>query len=211
MTGERQKEPAALHALGALDGEDLVAWQNVLAREVPEALAAQAEQRDTAAILARAARPATPLPAGLRERVLARIHRTPQAPAPATGAGMERPAAGFRFVPNEEGEWLPMSGIPGARCKRLSVNPAAGYVVLLMQLDPGTRFPEHPHPGHEEIYVVSGDAETEGRRLKPGDFFHADPGTHHGALYSEHGCTALLVTPLPRTPAAECPAAPMAP
>lgn len=197
MNREQQEELAALHALGALDGDDLVAWQNALAGEVPEALAAQARQRDIAALLAAAARPPAAPPPALREKVLACVRRTPQAPAPRAIGAARKAEGGFRFIPKDEGEWQPMAGIPGARCKRLAVNPASNYVVLLMQLDPGTRFPEHPHHGHEEIYLVSGDAQTEGRRLGPGDFFHADPGTLHGSLYSEHGCTALLVTPLP--------------
>lgn len=199
MNCEQREELAALHALGALDGGDLVAWQDALATEVPEALAAQAVQRDTATLLARAACHPAPLPPALREQVFALIRRTPQAPAPQPATAQPVTAGGFRFVLKDEGEWQPMRSIPGGRCKRLAVNPASNYVVLLMQLDPGTRFPEHPHHGHEEIYLISGDAQTEGRRLRPGDFFHADPGSHHGSLYSEHGCTALLVTPLPVT------------
>jgi len=55
------------------------------------------------------------------------------------------------------------------------------------------------HAGHEEVYVLNGDLQTEGCRMGPGDFLHSDPGTLHHALYSEHGCRALLVVPLPKT------------
>ena len=196
MTREEIQTLAALHAVGALDGEDRVAWQNALAAGEPEVLAEQAAFRDAAVTLAASASlPPGGLPPAFKHQVLARIRNTPQAPAPspATAAIL---APGFRVVSKGEAGWTSL-GIPGGRCKRLSVNPDAGYSVMLIEMPPGGRLPEHPHVGHEEIYVLSGDLQTEGRRLGPGDFLHADPGTVHHALYTEHGCTALLVVPLP--------------
>jgi anti-sigma factor ChrR (cupin superfamily) len=64
-----------------------------------------------------------------------------------------------------------------------------------MEVGAGATYPAHDHAGYEELYVLSGDLETEGRLLGPGDFLHAEPGSHHNPLHSPHGCTALLVVP----------------
>jgi anti-sigma factor ChrR (cupin superfamily) len=196
MTREQMQDLAALHALGALEGEDLVAWQNALANGSKDALAEQAAMRETAALIASARSAPRPLPPGLKARVMAQIFRTPQAkplaPPPASGQSQ---GGEFSFVLREEGAWFPAPA-PGGRFKRLSFNQEVGYAVLFMELPPGSRFPEHSHVGHEEIYLISGDLQTEGRCLKPGDFLHAEPGSHHSTLYTEHGCTALLVLPL---------------
>jgi quercetin dioxygenase-like cupin family protein len=79
--------------------------------------------------------------------------------------------------------------------KVLSSSPRVGYVTLLLDVAPGTRFPAHHHGGDEECYVISGDVNTCGRRLGPGDFVHADAGTDHGELWTEQGATVLLVVP----------------
>jgi anti-sigma factor ChrR (cupin superfamily) len=183
-------ERAALHALGALEGEALRPWQSLLADQDDGALKAQAAMREVVTLVAAAQSPARPLPAGLKDKVLARIRATPQA-KPSAGAD----SPGFQFVLREEGEWFP-APVPGGRFKKLSLNPAGGYALLYLELPPGARFPEHEHVGHEEIYLLTGDAQTEGRFLKPGDFLHANPGSRHAPLYTEHGCTALLMVPL---------------
>lgn len=67
--------------------------------------------------------------------------------------------------------------------------------MLLVEIGPGVAYPEHDHEGAEEMYVLSGDLRTEGRSLGPGDFLHADAGSHHRELRSIGGCTALMVVP----------------
>ena len=68
-----------------------------------------------------------------------------------------------------------------------------GVQVVLIEAAPGARFPEHRHNGDEECYVISGDVNTLGRRLGPGDFLHADEGMDHGELFTETGALVLLV------------------
>src|SRR4029453_10939107 len=100
--------------------------------------------------------------------------------------------AGFslRFAPEDDWEPYP---VPGIRMKVLSVNRRSGYATLLLDIQPGTRFPAHHHEGDEECYVISGSVWTLGRRLGPGDFVHADAGTEHGELWTEEGARVLLV------------------
>ena len=100
--------------------------------------------------------------------------------------------AGFslRFAPDDD--WVPHP-VPGIRMKVLSVNRRSGYATLLLDVQPGTRFPAHHHGGDEECYVISGSVYTLGRRLGPGDFAHADAGTEHGELWTDEGARVLLV------------------
>ena len=120
--------------------------------------------------------------ASVRTQLMARI--ADRAPAP----------AGFSLRFDRDDDWKPHP-VPGIRMKVLSRNPRSGYATLLLDVQPGTRFPEHHHGGDEECYVISGSILTLGRRLGPGDFVHADQGTDHGELWTDEGARVLLVVP----------------
>jgi anti-sigma factor ChrR (cupin superfamily) len=101
---------------------------------------------------------------------------------------------GFSLTMAGDENWL-LHPVPGIRMKVLSVNQASGYATLLLDVQPGTRFPPHHHSGAEECFVLSGSLFTCDRRLGPGDFVHADAGTEHAELFTEEGCRVLLVAP----------------
>jgi|SRR5215208_4204212 len=101
---------------------------------------------------------------------------------------------GFSVRLASEDDWLPHP-VPGIRMKVLATNPRTGYATLLLDAQPGTRFPPHHHGGEEECYVISGSIFTVGRRLGPGDFVHADSDTDHGELWTDEGARVLLVVP----------------
>ncbi|HEX7780033.1 MAG TPA: cupin domain-containing protein [Vicinamibacterales bacterium] len=100
--------------------------------------------------------------------------------------------AGFALRFERDDDWKPHP-VPGIRMKVLSINRRSGYATLLLDAQPGTRFPAHHHDGDEECYVISGSIMTLGRRLGPGDFLHADRGTDHGELWTDEGARVLLV------------------
>lgn len=192
----------ALEAVGALDGGDVEQLRQRLAIDE----AARDELRrflDAAGWLAMTV--ARHRPSGsVRERVMARIVQHPQASAlvPEAGASADRRAGadaevegppGFRFVARTL-PWV-ATPLPGVRYKVLSVGPHQEHAILEVELGPGAAYPEHEHIGVEDMYVLTGDLETEGRFLGPGDAFHAEPGTHHGGLKSVGGCRALLIVP----------------
>jgi quercetin dioxygenase-like cupin family protein len=102
--------------------------------------------------------------------------------------------AGYSLRFAADDDWLPHP-VPGIRMKVLSMNQRSGYATLLLDVQPGTRFPAHHHDGDEECYVVSGSILTLSRRLGAGDFLHADAGTEHGELWTEEGARVLLVVP----------------
>ena len=102
--------------------------------------------------------------------------------------------AGFAFHHASDDRWLPHP-VPGIRMKVLALNKARGYATLLLDVEPGTRFPSHHHGGAEECYVVSGSIVPSGRRLGPGDFVHADADTDHGELWTDEGAQVILIVP----------------
>jgi anti-sigma factor ChrR (cupin superfamily) len=132
--------------------------------------------------LALAAGARSPSPA-VRERLMARV----RADEPAVPDG-------FVFSFAETDVWHPHP-VPGIRMRVLSMNRENGYATLLLDVEPGTRFPSHHHTGAEECYVISGSVYSYGRRMGPGDFLHADGGTDHSELWTDEGAKVLLVVP----------------
>jgi anti-sigma factor ChrR (cupin superfamily) len=192
MNWTELQELAVAHSLGALDPQDRARWE-AAATAHPEAKTEFAQSSDAAAALALVSCPASQPPPELRAKILERIRGLPQA-----GPAEPPPAApaGFRFVWNENPGWI-STPIPGLRVKPLSVSRDMGYQVVLAELAPGTRFPEHDHDSSEELYILSGHLHTEGRVLGPGDFLHAEPASHHHELVSPDGCVALLINRAP--------------
>jgi anti-sigma factor ChrR (cupin superfamily) len=128
--------------------------------------------------IAESLEPASP-GADVKARLMARLGNAPGLPK------------GFALSPASEG-WF-AHPLPGIRMKVLAINRSRDAATLLIDAAPGARFPPHHHNGDEECYVISGDVNTLGRRLGPGDFLHADEGTDHGELSTETGALVLLV------------------
>ncbi len=196
MNCDELQQLAALEALGVLDGPEADRLRERLSQDA----AARAElarflevSNGLLSALPRQ-RPSTLV----RARVLERIRATPQrsAQAETTPSSLPPPPPappGLHFI-GPDAPWMP-APVPGARFKLLSAGPQQGYVMLLIELAPGAGYPEHDHPGVEEMYVLTGDLQTEGRSLGPGDFLHGEPGSHHHELHSIGGCTAIMVLP----------------
>jgi anti-sigma factor ChrR (cupin superfamily) len=132
--------------------------------------------------LAEAAAAGAPTPSSsVRQRLMQRVHATAE-------------PVGFSFTWSADQDWIPHA-VPGIRMKVLALNKQRGYATLLLDVQPGTRFPEHHHGGAEECYVISGSLFTCDRHLRAGDFVHADANTDHGELWTEEGCQVILVVP----------------
>ena len=192
MNSTELQELAASQALGALGRADAERLETAVAHD-PDAQAEVAGFKDTAAVLAMALSPPARPSAELRAKILERVRNHPQTKQIAGPAAVP---TGFQFVLNNDSGWQ-STPIPGLRMKPLSVSRDLGYRVLLAELGPGARFPEHDHDSSEELFIVSGHLQTEGRLLGPGDFLHAEPGTHHHELISPDGCVALLIERAP--------------
>jgi anti-sigma factor ChrR (cupin superfamily) len=91
-----------------------------------------------------------------------------------------------------EPEWKQVA--PGIECKLLATDPERHRVSMLVRLAPGASYPGHSHAGTEELHLLNGELWIDKRKLFPGDYYDAAPGTVDDRVWSETGCTCVLVT-----------------
>ena len=91
-----------------------------------------------------------------------------------------------------EPEWEEVA--PGIRCKLLATDDERHRVSMLVRLSPGVAYPPHTHAGVEELHLLDGELWIEDRKLYPGDYNRAEPGTSDQRVWSETGCTCVLIT-----------------
>ena len=122
-------------------------------------------------------RPPTSLQARLAQRIAAETGREPVRP----------PAPQWR-----EPEWEQVA--PGIECKLLATDGERHRVSMLVRLAPGARYPAHTHAGVEELHLLDGELWIDERKLLPGDYNYGPPGANDERVWSETGCTCVLVT-----------------
>jgi RNA polymerase sigma-70 factor (ECF subfamily) len=83
---------------------------------------------------------------------------------------------------------------PGISCKLLANDAERHVVSMLVRLIPGGEYPAHIHSGVEELHLLDGELWIDERKLHPGDYNRADPGTGDQRVWSKTGCTCVLVT-----------------
>ena len=83
---------------------------------------------------------------------------------------------------------------PGIECKLLATDTETNRVSMLVRLAPGASYPSHTHAGVEELHLLAGELWIDERKLFPGDYNHAPPGTYDERVWSETGCTCVLIT-----------------
>ncbi len=92
----------------------------------------------------------------------------------------------------KEPEWREAS--PGVWYQLLSIDAARDRVTMLVRLEPGVEYSSHVHADVEEVYMLEGEIGLDDRKLHPGDYSRAEGGTRDEHVWSEAGCTCLLVT-----------------
>ena len=129
-------------------------------------------------------RPPTPLWERLAERIAVDAGDAPSL----------EPAA--RWGP--EARWVGEPGwkevAPGISCKLLGSDVVKERVSMLVRLAPGAAYPPHSHAGVEELHLLDGELWIDDRKLLPGDYSRSEPGTGDGRVFSETGCTCVLLT-----------------
>jgi anti-sigma factor ChrR (cupin superfamily) len=83
---------------------------------------------------------------------------------------------------------------PGISCKLLATDEETHRVSMLVRLAPGVDYPPHTHAGVEELHLLDGELWIDDRKLYPGDYNRAEPGTGDKRVWSETGCTCVLIT-----------------
>jgi quercetin dioxygenase-like cupin family protein len=91
-----------------------------------------------------------------------------------------------------EPEWEEVAS--GISCKLLSNDAQADRVSMLVRLAPGVEYPPHSHAGLEELFLLQGELWIGNKKLYPGDYNRAEPGSVDTRVWSESGCTCLLIT-----------------
>lgn len=122
-------------------------------------------------------RPAKSLQTRLAHRIAAETDAEPMLP---TGP------------PWTEPEWDEVA--PGIFCKLLATDAARRMVSMLVRLSPSIEYPPHTHAGIEELHLLDGELWIDDRKLRPGDYNRAEPGTDDKRVWSETGCTCVLIT-----------------
>ena len=122
-------------------------------------------------------RPSTSLQTRLALRIAAEIGEQPVLP----------PARQW-----SEPDWEQVA--PGIECKLLATDTARHLVSMLVRLAPGASYPPHTHADVEELHLLDGELWIDERKLFPGDYNYGAPGADDERVWSETGCTCLLVT-----------------
>jgi anti-sigma factor ChrR (cupin superfamily) len=123
-------------------------------------------------------RPSPSLYARLAERIAAETGAPPS------------PAAGFDAT--AEPPWKQVAA--GIEVKVLAEDAVSDRVSVLVRLAPGVEYPPHRHASLEELHLLDGELWIDDRRLRPGDYKRAEPGTADGRVFSATGCTCVLIT-----------------
>jgi anti-sigma factor ChrR (cupin superfamily) len=122
-------------------------------------------------------RPPVPLWERLARRIAAETGGAPVLPAPQRWA---------------EPEWK--EAAPGISCKLLATDTETRRVSMLVRLASGTEYPPHRHDGVEELHLLHGELMIGDRKLYPGDYNQAEAGSVDYRVWSETGCTCVLIT-----------------
>jgi RNA polymerase sigma-70 factor (ECF subfamily) len=118
-------------------------------------------------------------PASVQERLAQRVA--------AEAGGVPAP-----IVLERQPEWRDVA--PGISCKLLATDKIGHGVSMLVRLAPGGEYPPHTHAGVEELHLLSGELWIDDRKLHPGEYNRAEPGTSDKRVWSETGCACVLVT-----------------
>lgn len=110
------------------------------------------------------------------------------------GNGMEP-----HIVHSETIDWTPLME-EGVNTKGLYVKVlrfdsiAKRPPTFLLKFDPGASYPNHRHPGGEEVFVLEGEVRFGPHQLVKGDYLYTAPRDTH-SVFSKSGCTMLFVVP----------------
>jgi quercetin dioxygenase-like cupin family protein len=89
-------------------------------------------------------------------------------------------------------EWEEVA--PGISCQVLAADTEKDSVTMLVRLEPGTDYPPHCHAGREELHLLHGELWIDDKKLYPGDYNRAEAGSVDHRVWTETGCTCVLLT-----------------
>jgi quercetin dioxygenase-like cupin family protein len=177
-------ELASLYALQALDAREKTKFEEHLRAGCESCAAEVAALRQTSAAIGSSV-PVDP-PAHLRDRLMARVARSPRSP------GIAYNESGVLVARSEEISWKTLA--PGISFKPLFRDKARNSDTMLVRMDAGARLPKHRHAQVEELFLLSGDLHVEDQVMYAGDYCRANLDSVHDQSFTETGCLFLLMT-----------------
>lgn len=177
---EHHAEMLSLYAVGALPASE--------ARDVEAQLAACAECRSQLETLRHTVASFSSWPTGIIGPEPSLWNRLARRIADETGTAPVAPPDGE--PPTRA--WDEVA--PGTFCQLLATDPERRRVSMLVRLAPGASYPRHRHGGVEELYLLEGALQVDDRALHPGDYLRAEAGSVDQRVWSETGCTCVLLT-----------------
>lgn len=185
--GMDHAELASLYALDALPAAERAAAEAHIAGCLECARELEALRPVIGALAAWPTDVVRPAP-GLWDSLAQRVGAEQRAADEARPANLAR-----QLAPRwQEPDWDEVA--PGIRVKMLATDEETHQVSMLVHLDPGVDYPPHTHAGYEELHLLDGELWIDERKLYPGDFNRAEPGTADKRVWSETGCTCVLIT-----------------
>ncbi len=184
-------EQAALYALGALEGQEKEALEQLVAEGGATSQSVKDFQNVTSQLGA-SIKPMAP-PSSLRATLMERIAKDREADQHgATSESVEDTAdTGLTFVRSTDDLWQEI--MPGVLLKPLSFDKTQGRMTALARMAPRTNYAAHRHTAAEEFYVLEGTCFCGGQLLHPGDYHRAEIGSVHAETSSEDGCLMLII------------------
>ena len=94
-------------------------------------------------------------------------------------------------------DWVPLAepDVTGVYVKVLRFDETTRRApTILLKFEPGATYPNHVHPGGEEVFVLEGNIHLGKDHLFAGDYLYTAPNNVH-AVRSEGGCVILVNVP----------------
>lgn len=187
MTEDRSdaKSLAAAYVLGALDADERSRFEAWLATDASVAEEV-ASYREVVAALALGIQPVEPR-RGLRDEVLRRARATSEPTAVASTTGPPAKYAALKWAPG---------GVPGLQLHWIRRGTGSDESIVLMRGEPGTRYPDHLHPGEEHGFVLHGTLSDALGEYGAGDYVYYPAGSVHREIRvtGAEACIFLVIT-----------------
>lgn len=88
-------------------------------------------------------------------------------------------------------DWMPWGDGGIARAKILG--DADGYLVTVVEAEPGYVGTPHEHDHAEFFYLIDGEVRNQGRTMRSGDGYAARAGSFHDDFATDGGATFLVI------------------
>lgn len=125
------------------------------------------------------------------DRVMSRIHETPQVTAAPPLTSVTDPNLPPALRKYHIGKRRRVA--PGLSMQPIELSGAGNARAFLLRSAPGSRMLDHTHTGTELTLVLEGSFSHEGGRFGPGDFDYGDDEVDHRPIVGEEGPCLCLV------------------